>query len=134
MEFYLNTIQYITITILLPRNFDPKFILQIKSDVLLIHQGSVYAKTSTLNSNSLKYTLPDSNTVQISGFSTLPSGTLITVTMRVWIYNNPIFNIYVSIDTSDHITAGLPIIYGAASATVTGQSESYISSLTGNSG
>jgi len=88
----------------------------------MIHQGSVYAKTSTINSNNLKYILTNDRTVQISGFSILPSGTLITVTMRVWINTNPIFNIYVSIDKKAHLTANSPIIYGTASATVTGQS------------
>jgi hypothetical protein len=38
--------------------------------------------------------------------------------MRVWINTNPIFNIYVSIDTKAHIAAGAPIIYGTSSATV----------------
>lgn len=118
MEFYLSTQQYITVTILLPRNFDPSFVLQVSSDALMIQQGTVFARTSTVNTNNLRYKLVNDNTVQISGFSTVPSGSLITVTMRVWIYTNPIFNIYVMIDTLDHITAGAPIIYGTSSATV----------------
>lgn len=90
--------------------------------MLLINQGSVYAKTSTINSNNLKYSYTNDKTVQISGFSTLPSGTLITVTMRAWINTDPIFTIFVSIDKTAHVTANKPIIYGTASATVTGQS------------
>ena len=118
MEYYLATQQYITVTILLPRNFDPSFVLQLSSDALMIQQGTVFARTSTINTNTLQYKLVNGNTVQISGFSTVPSGSLITVTMRVWINTNPIFNIYVMIDTLAHITAGAPIIYGTSSATV----------------
>jgi acetyltransferase-like isoleucine patch superfamily enzyme len=118
MEFYLSTQQYITVTILLPRNFDPSFVLQLSSDALMIQQGTVFARTSTINTNNLRYSLVNDNTVQISGFSTVPSGSLITVTMRVWIHTNPIFNVYVMIDTLAHIAAGAPIIYGTSSATV----------------
>ncbi len=102
----------------MPRNFDPSFVLQVKSDVLSIQEGTVYARTSTINNNNLQYLLADNQTVTISGFSTIPSGSLITVTMRVWIGTNPIFNIYVSIDTQAHINLGAPIIYGTSSATV----------------
>jgi acetyltransferase-like isoleucine patch superfamily enzyme len=118
MEFYLSTQQYITVTILLPRNFDPSFMLQLSSDALMIQQGTVFARTSTINTNNLRYSLVNDNTVQISGFSTVPSGSLITVTMRAWIHTNPIFNVYVMIDTLAHIAAGAPIIYGTSSATV----------------
>jgi hypothetical protein len=118
MEYYLTTVQYITVTIQLPRNFDPSFVLQLSSDALEIQEGTVYAKTSTINNNNLQYVFPDLQTVVISGFSIIPSGSVITVTMRVWINTNPIFNIYVSIDTKAHIAAGAPIIYGTSSATV----------------
>jgi hypothetical protein len=134
MEYYLSTVQYITVTILLPRNFDPSFILQISSDALQIQEGSVFAKTSTINSNSLQYLLTNNQTVQISGFSTVPSGSLITVTMRVWIDTNPIFNIYVSIDKLAHITANAPIIYGTASATVSATPNNFVSAFTGTAG
>lgn len=36
--------------------------------------------------------------VKISGFPQIPSGSLITVTMKVWIPNTPSFSITVSID------------------------------------
>jgi len=132
MVFYMSTNQYLTLTILLPRVFDPSFILQIYSDVLVFQQGTVFARTSTVNSNSLVYTLPDTQTIQISGFSTIPSGSLITVTMRAWIGTNPIFNIKVSIDTKSHINSNVPIIYGTVSATVSAIPTSYISAFTGS--
>ena len=134
MLFYMSTNQYLTLTILLPRLFDPSFILQIASDVLTFQQGTVYARTSTINSNSLVYTLTNSNTIQISGFSTIPSGSLITVTMRAWFDTSPIFNIYVSIDTKTHINANAPIIYGTASSTVSAIPSSYISNFKGSAG
>lgn len=135
MEFYMDTVQYITLTALLPRSFNPSFILQIKSDALYFQKGSVYCKTSTINSNGLVYSHPDSQTIQISGFSgTLPSGTLITVTFSAWIGTSPIFNVYVSIDTAAHIAANAPIIYGTTSATVSAIPELFVSGLTGNSG
>lgn len=115
----------------MPRVFDPSFILQITSDVLVFQQGTVYARTSTINSNALVYTLPDTQTIQISGFSTIPSGTLITVTMRAWFGTSPIFNMYVSIDTKSHITSNAPIIYGTVSSTVSAIPTSYISAFTG---
>jgi hypothetical protein len=118
VEFYLSTVQYITVTVLLPRNFDPSFVLQLSSDALEFQEGTVFAKTSTVNTNTLQYLLVNNQTVQISGFSTVPSGSLITITLRVWAYTNPIFNIYVMIDTLAHINAGAPIIYGTSSATV----------------
>jgi acetyltransferase-like isoleucine patch superfamily enzyme len=118
MEYYLTTVQYITVTILLPRNFDPNFVLELSSDAAMIQQGTVFARTSTINSNTLQYKLVNDYNVQISGFSTIPSGSLITVTMRVWINTNPIFNIFVKIDTLAHINANAPIISGTSSATV----------------
>lgn len=121
MEFYMDTVQYITLTILLPRVLDPTFIVQIASDALYFQEGTVYLKTSTVNSNTLVYSHPDSQTLQVSGFSgTIPSGSLLTVTFSAWIGASPIFNIYVSIDTAAHITASAPIIYGTTSATVSG--------------
>lgn len=98
----------------------------------MIQEGTVFARTSTINSNTLQYKLTNAQTVQISGFSTIPSGSLITVTMRVWINTNPIFSIFISIDTVAHITAGAPIIYGTAAATVSVTPENFISALTGN--
>lgn len=122
-----------TISIQLPGNFNPSYILQITSDALEFQEGTVFARTNTVNFNSLIYTIVNLQTIQISGFtSTIPSGSVITVTMRVWINTNPIFNVYVSIDTIAHINANAPIIYGTASATVTATPSSYISGLTGN--
>ena len=98
-------------------------------------EGTVYLKTSTVNSNTLVYSHPDSQTIQVSGFSgTIPSGSLLTVTFSAWIGASPIFNIYVSIDTAAHITASAPIIYGTTSATVSGLPENFISALTGSGG
>lgn len=121
-------------TILLPRNFDPTFSLKISSDALSIQDGTVFARTSTINNNNLQYVLTDNQTVIISGFSTIPSGSLITVTMRVWIDTNPIFNIYVSIDTMDHLKNNVPIIYGTASATVSVTPSNFVSAFTGTAG
>lgn len=118
----------------MPINFNPSYSLQINSDTLMILQGTVFAITSTINTNTLTYTMVNGSAVIISGFSTLPSGTMITVTMQVWIYTNPIFNIYVSIDTPAHISAGLPIIFGTSSATVTANPVSFISAFTGSEG
>ena len=135
MEFYMDTVQYITLTILLPRVLDPTFIVQVASDALYFQEGTVYLKTSTVNSNTLVYSHPDSQTIQVSGFSgTIPSGSLLTVTFSAWIGASPIFNIYVSIDTAAHITASAPIIYGTTSATVSGLPENFISALTGSGG
>jgi hypothetical protein len=91
----------------------------------------VFARTSTINSNTLIYQLTNSSTVQISGFpSIIPSGSLITVTMRVYISINPIFNIYVSIDQLTSINT--PIIYGTSSATVSAQPTAFISAINGS--
>ena len=115
----MNTVQYITLTILLPRALDPSFIVQISSDALYFQEGTVYLKTSTVNSNTLVYSHPDSQKIKVSGFSgTIPTGSLITVTFSAWIGASPIFNVYVSIDTDAHLTANAPIIYAATSGTV----------------
>jgi len=132
MLFYMSTNQYLTLTILLPRLLDPSFILQIKSDVLVFQKGTVYARTSTVNNNNLIYKHPGASTIQISGFSTIPSGTLITVTMRAWFGTSPIFNMYVSIDTPSHIDSNAPIIYNTVSATVSAIPTAYISAFTGS--
>ena len=119
MEFYMNTAQYITLTILLTRELDPSFTLQIRSDVLAFQQGTAYLKTSTVNSNTLVYSYPNSQAIEVSGFTTsVPTGTTITATMSAWFDSSPIFNLYVSIDTAAHIAASAPIIYGTTSATV----------------
>jgi hypothetical protein len=130
MEFYMSTNQYLTLTILMPCNFLPTYLIQITSDALQIQNGTVYAYTSTVNNNNLQYVLQNNNSVQISGFSTVPAGSLITVTMRVWIDTNPIFNVYVSIDTLAHITNNLPIIYATTSATVSAIPTNFITAVT----
>ena len=135
MEFYMETLQYITLKIVLPYQLDPSFVVQVASDVLLIEEGTVYLSTSTLNSDALVYSLPNANTVQVAGFpSVVPTGTTITVTLSAWIDNSPIFNIYVSIDTLAHITAAAPIIYGTTSATVSVVPSVFISALTDSVG
>jgi hypothetical protein len=119
MQFYMDTVQYVTLQVILPRIMDSNFILQVKSDVLYFQKGTAYLKTSTINSNTLIYAYPDSQTLQVSGFSSnVPSGSTITLTFSSWIGTSPIFNLYVSIDTSAHITANAPIIYGTTSGTV----------------
>lgn len=52
----------------MPRIIDPDFVFQISSDILIIHEGSVYAKTSTVLTSSLNYDFYSSNGVRISGF------------------------------------------------------------------
>ena len=90
----MNTVQYITLTILLPRVLDPSFIVQISSDALYFQEGTVYLKTSTVNSNTLVYSHPDNQKIKVSGFSgTIPTGSLITVTFSAWIGASPIFNV-----------------------------------------
>ena len=119
MQFYMNTVQYINLQIILPRIMDSNFVLQVKSDVLYFQKGTAYLKTSTINSNTLTYAYPDSQTLQVSGFSNnIPSGSTVTLTFSSWIGNSPIFNLYVSIDIAVHITANAPIIYGTTSGTV----------------
>ena len=131
----MNTVQYLTLVVVIPRQLDPSFVFQIKSDALFFQEGTVYLKTSTLNSNSLVYSHPDSQTIQISGFSgTIPTGTTITVTMSAWIATTPIFNVYVSIDTAAHLTANAPIIYGTVSGTVSVTPENFVAAFTGNGG
>ena len=129
----MNTVQYVTLTIVLPRILDPTFIIQITSDALFFQEGTIYLKTSTVNSDTLIYAHPDSQTIQVSGFSgIIPSGSTITVTMSAWIAASPIFNMVVSIDTLAHITATSPIIYGSTSATVSVTPENFISLFTGS--
>jgi hypothetical protein len=53
--------------------------------------------------------------MQITGFSLIPIGSIITVSMRIWISSNPLFNIYVKIDKKSQI--GNPIIYGQSPTT-----------------
>ena len=135
MQFYMDTSQYITLQIELPRSFSPTYIVQLTTDALSFQEGSVYLRTDTINSNSLIYSLPNAQTIQVSGFTTaMPSGTLITVTFRAWIATTPIFNLYLSIDTPAHVAASAPIIYGTTSATVAVVPEPFISALTGNAG
>ena len=134
MLFYMDTQQYLTLTIQLPRIFDPSFVLQVASDVLVFQQGTIYVRTSTVNSNSLVYSLPLPNTTRISGFASIPSGSLITITMRAEFGSSPIFNMYVSIDTLAHLTLAAPIIYGTVSATVSAIPVSYISNFMGSTG
>lgn len=48
LQMYISTTQYLTLDILLPRKVEAGFILKIESDLLVIHEGSVYFKTSTV--------------------------------------------------------------------------------------
>jgi len=68
IQFYTQNSQYITVTIILPRNCDSNFVIQILTDTLSIYQGSVYAVTSTVSSSSILYTHYTEMGVQISGF------------------------------------------------------------------
>ena len=83
IQFYTDTIQYIKLTILVPRDITTDFVFQIESDTLVIHEGSVYAVTSTVNSENLDYDFYSSNGVRISGFPLIPDQSTVTVTMRV---------------------------------------------------
>lgn len=83
IQFYTDTIQYIKLTILVPRIIDPDFVFQIASDTLIIHEGSVYAVASTVDSDNLDYDFYSSNGVRISGFPQIPDLSEVTVTMRV---------------------------------------------------
>ena len=87
---------------------------QVASDILIIHEGSVHAKTSTVEAATLNYDYYSSNGVRISGFPLIPDGTTITITMRVEIGSTPIFNFYISIDKLAQI--GSPIIYNTISS------------------
>ena len=42
LEFYMDTLQYVTLSIILPRVWDSSFILQLQSDALFFQQGTVY--------------------------------------------------------------------------------------------
>ena len=132
IQFYTNTIQYIKLTILAPRDIDADFVIQVQSDILIIHEGSVHAKTSTVQAATLGYDYYSSNGVRISGFPQIPQGSEITVTMRVEIGNTPIFNFFVSIDKLAQI--GSPIIYNTISSSSAEIPISYISALTGTEG
>ena len=83
IQFYTDTIQYIKLTILVPRIIDPDFVFQIESDTLIIHEGSVYATASTVDSTSIDYDFYSSNGVRISGFPEIPDSSEMTITMRV---------------------------------------------------
>ena len=48
LQMYISTTQYLTLDILLPCKVEAGFILKIESDLLVIHEGSVYFKTSTV--------------------------------------------------------------------------------------
>lgn len=135
MQFYMDTVQYVTLQVVLPRIMNSNFVFQLKSDVLYFQQGTAYFKTSTVNSNTLVYAYPDSQTLRISGFtSNIPSGSTLTLTFSSWIGTSPIFNLYVSIDTAAHIAAAAPIIYGTTSGTVSVVPEVFVAGLTGTGG
>lgn len=78
---------------------------------MIIHEGSVYAITSTVGSTLLNYNFYSSKGVRISGFPLIPDSSTITVTMRVEIPSNPIFKITVSVDQLANIAN--PIILGS---------------------
>lgn len=98
IQFYTSTIQYIKLLIVIPRDVDSNFVIQIETDTVIIHEGSVYAITSTVGSTLLNYNFYSSKGVRISGFPLIPDSSTITVTMRVEIPSNPIFKITVSVD------------------------------------
>lgn len=100
VQFYQQKQQYITVTIILPRQLDSNFVIQVLTDTLTIHEGTVYAKASTVIASKLKYDHyhPTALGVRISGFPTTAAGSKITVTMKVYIPATPSFNVQVSID------------------------------------
>lgn len=132
IQFYTSTVQYIRLTIVVRRDIDPNFVIKIQSDTLIIHQGSVYAKTNTVDSALLKYDFYSSNGVIISGFPLIPDSSVITVTMRVEIPVNPIFTITVSVDKQVNIAN--PIIKGVIASNSAAIPETYITLLTGTQG
>lgn len=121
-----------TVTIVLPRQLDSTFIIQILTDTLTIQEGTVYAKSSTSLASKLLYSHYTAFGVRISGFPLTAAGSKITVTMKVWIPVTPSFNVAVSIDTLSSIA--LPIMQGSAPTTDTVVATDFVSLLTGNEG
>jgi hypothetical protein len=120
----------LTLTIILPRQFNSDFIIQVLTDTLIIHEGTVYAKASTVLASKLLYSHYDLKGVRISGFPIIAAGSRITITMKVWVPITPSFNIEVRIDTLDNIANS--IIKGNAPTIDTVVGEEFITSLTGN--
>ena len=116
----------------MPRQFDPNFIIQITTDTLTIHEGTVYAKASTVLASKLLYTPYTAYGVRISGFPTVAAGSKITVTMKVWIPITPSFNVAVSIDQQSAILT--PIMQGSAPTVDTVVPTDFVTLLTGNAG
>ena len=98
----------------------------------MIHEGSVFAMTSTVEASELNYNHYSSSGVQISGFPLIPDSSTITVTMRVEVPSTPIFTITVKVDEEDNL--GDPIIEGTVSSSSAAIPETYLTLLTGSQG
>jgi hypothetical protein len=90
----------------------------------------VHAKASTVEASSLSYNHISSNIVEISGFPRIPESSLVTVTMRVEVPNNPLFNFYVSIDKADQLSR--PIIYNSITSSSAVIPTTFVSAFTGS--
>jgi len=112
MQFYQLKQQYLTVTVILPRQYNTNFVVQILTDTLTIHEGTVFAKASTVIASKLTYDHYDPKGVRITGFPIIASGSKLTITMKVWIPSIPSFNVYASIDQLSSLSN--PIIQGAA--------------------
>lgn len=132
IEYYTSTIQYIKMTIVIPRDVEPEFVIQVESDILVIHEGSVYAKTSTVEAASLTYTHYSSRGFQISGFPLIPENSIITVTMRAEFTSTSIFTMTVKVDEPANLAS--PIIENSKSSVAAAIPETYLSSFSGSGG
>ena len=132
IQYYTGNVQYIMMKIVVDRDIDPEFVIQVESDTLVIHEGSVFATTSTVTADTVVYGHYSSNGVRISGFPLIPQSSTITLTMRVEIGSASIFTMTVSIDELANI--GNPIILGTVSSNSAAVPETYLTSLTGAQG
>lgn len=132
IQFYTSTTQYIQLQIVIPRDVDSTFTIQISADTLVIHEGSVYIKTNTVDSAKINYNFYAAGGVKITGFPTIPDSSLITVTMRVEVPSNPIFTITVKVDADANLAN--PIILGTVTSNSAAIPETFISALTGSQG
>lgn len=116
-------------SIILPRQCDSDFIIQISSNVLIIHEGTAFAKTSTVLAEKIIYDHYASNIIRISGFPNIPQGSKITVTFKAWIPDSS-FIIYAHIDKLSQIST--PIMKQTAPTVDTIIPTNFVSNFRGN--
>jgi hypothetical protein len=113
MQLYLNQPQYIRITVIANYNIPIGYALKLSIPSASLFYGSAYANTSTVNATTVIYGYT-ANSLVISNFALIPSGSTISVTIKVKV-NSASVVVSANIDQYSNINTVTPLYTGTSS-------------------